>query len=103
MIPVNRENLRDALIGAAVAAVLAWLLSSCAAQSLPPPTSAPRAYASAPAPDANLNRTHGDVLIKAVRARYAGTLIMSAMWAAAQIITPRAGMRELYRPNDLSS
>jgi len=101
MIPVNRENLRDVLIGVAVATVLTWLLSSCAAQPLPPPTPAQRAHASAPAPGANLNRTHGDVLIKAVRAHDAGTLIVPALQAAAHIITARAGMRELNSPNGL--
>ena len=38
MIPVNRDNLRDALIAVAVGATLAWLLSGCAAQPQPPPT-----------------------------------------------------------------
>jgi Flp pilus assembly protein TadD len=38
MIPVNRDNLRDALIAVAVGAALAWLLSGCAAQPQPPPT-----------------------------------------------------------------
>jgi hypothetical protein len=37
MIPVNRDNLRDALIAVAVGATLAWLLSGCAAQPQPPP------------------------------------------------------------------
>jgi hypothetical protein len=55
------------------------------------------------APDANLNRTNGDVLVKAVRARDAGTLIVPARRAAAQITTARAGMRELNSPNGLSS
>jgi hypothetical protein len=35
MIPVDHENLRDALI--AVGSALAWLLSCCAVQSQPPP------------------------------------------------------------------
>jgi hypothetical protein len=34
MIPVNRDNLRDALIAVAVGATLAWLLSGCAGQRL---------------------------------------------------------------------
>jgi Flp pilus assembly protein TadD len=38
MIPVNRENLRDALIAATVGIALAWLLSGCAGQPQPPPT-----------------------------------------------------------------
>ena len=38
MIPVNRDNLRDALIAVAVGLTLAWLLSSCAAQPQPPLT-----------------------------------------------------------------
>ena len=63
--------------------------------SFPPP-------ALAAAPDANLNRTNGDVLIKAVRARDAGTLVVPALQAAAQIITPRTGMRALNSPNGLS-
>jgi Flp pilus assembly protein TadD len=37
MIPVNRDNLRDALIAIAVGATLAWLLSGCAGQPQPPP------------------------------------------------------------------
>jgi hypothetical protein len=37
-IPVNRDNLRDALIAVAVGCALAWLLSSCAAPPQPPPT-----------------------------------------------------------------
>jgi hypothetical protein len=37
MIPVNRDNLRDALIAVAVGATLAWLLSGCAGQPQPPP------------------------------------------------------------------
>jgi Flp pilus assembly protein TadD len=39
MIPVNRDNLRDALIAVAVGATLAWLLSGCAGQPQPPPIS----------------------------------------------------------------
>ena len=39
MIPVNRENLRDALIAVTVGIALAWLLSSgWARQPQPPPT-----------------------------------------------------------------
>jgi hypothetical protein len=38
MIPVNRDNLRDALI--AVGITLAWLLSSCAGQPQPRPSTA---------------------------------------------------------------
>jgi hypothetical protein len=37
MIPVHRDNLRDALIAVAVGITLAWLLSGCAVQSQPPP------------------------------------------------------------------
>jgi hypothetical protein len=36
MIPVNRDNLRDALIAVAVGIALTWLLSSCAGQPQPP-------------------------------------------------------------------
>ena len=52
MIPVNRENLRDALIAVAVGLTLAWLLSSCARQSQPPPipTAAQLTHVAAPAP-----------------------------------------------------
>jgi Flp pilus assembly protein TadD len=39
-IPVNRDNLRDALIAVAVGATLAWLLSGCAGQPQPPLTTA---------------------------------------------------------------
>jgi Flp pilus assembly protein TadD len=40
MIPVDRENLRDALIAAAVGLTLAWLLSGCAGQPQPALTTA---------------------------------------------------------------
>jgi hypothetical protein len=52
MIPVNRDNLRDALIAVAVGCALAWLLSSCAAQPQPPsiPTAAQLTQVAAPAP-----------------------------------------------------
>jgi hypothetical protein len=51
-IPVNRDNLREALIAVAVGVALAWLLSSCAAQPQPPPipTAAQLTQAAAPAP-----------------------------------------------------
>ena len=39
MIPINRENLRDALIAATVGIALAWL-SGWARQPQPPPTTA---------------------------------------------------------------
>jgi hypothetical protein len=52
MIPVDRDNLRDALIAAAVGLTLAWLLSSCAAQpQLPPlPTATQLTQVTTPAP-----------------------------------------------------
>ena len=52
MIPVDRENLRDALIAVAVGIALAWLLSSCAAQPQPPPIpiAAQLTHVAAPAP-----------------------------------------------------
>jgi hypothetical protein len=52
MIPVDRDNLRDALIAAAVGLTLAWLLSSCAALPQPPPTptAAQLTQVTAPAP-----------------------------------------------------
>lgn len=37
MIPIDRENLRDALIAVTVGIALAWLLSGCAGQPQPPP------------------------------------------------------------------
>ncbi len=52
MIPVNRDNLRDALIAVALGCTLAWLLSSCALQPQPPPTTtaAQLTQVAAPAP-----------------------------------------------------
>jgi hypothetical protein len=51
-IPVNRDNLRDALIAVAVGVALAWLLSSCARQPQPRPSTiaAQLTQVAAPAP-----------------------------------------------------
>jgi Flp pilus assembly protein TadD len=55
MIPVNRDNLRDALIAVAVGATLAWLLSGCAGQPQPPltTTAAQLTQVATPAPTSN--------------------------------------------------
>jgi hypothetical protein len=52
MIPINRENLRDALIAVTVGIALAWLLSGWAGQPQPPPatTAAELNQAATPAP-----------------------------------------------------
>ncbi len=48
MIPINRNNCRDALIGVVAGAALAWLLSGCAPMQEPPPS--PTAAQLAPEP-----------------------------------------------------
>jgi len=52
MMPINRENLRDAAIAIAIGLVLAWALSACATAPQPPPSPTAAQLAPAPQPTA---------------------------------------------------
>jgi type IV secretion system protein TrbG len=50
MIPIERNNMRDALIGIAVGLGIAWVLSGCTVQQQPPPAPTAAQLAPEPAP-----------------------------------------------------